>query len=64
MNLVPLLTYLLMELSPFGGATNSAATEEFLTILWNPKVHYHVHKIPPLVSIMSQIYPIHTILSL
>jgi hypothetical protein len=33
-----LLTYLLMELSPSGGAANSAATQEFPSILWNPKV--------------------------
>jgi hypothetical protein len=33
-------TYLLMELSLSGGAANSAATQEFPSILWNPKVHY------------------------
>jgi hypothetical protein len=32
--------YLLMELSPSGGAANSAATQDFPSILWNPKVHY------------------------
>jgi hypothetical protein len=35
-------TYILMELSPTGGAANSAATQEFPSILWNPKVHYRV----------------------
>jgi hypothetical protein len=30
-------TYLLMELNPFGGAANSAATQEFPSILWNPE---------------------------
>jgi hypothetical protein len=49
-------TYLLTELSPSWEAANFAAIQELLSILWNLKVHYRVHKSPPLFP--SQYHPI------
>jgi hypothetical protein len=48
------------ELNRSWEAANFTATQEFPNILWNPKVHYHVHKNLPMIPILSQIYPVHT----
>jgi hypothetical protein len=61
-----LLTYLLTYLHTYGAEPflrrcHCAATQEFPRILRNRKVNRRVHKSPPLVSILRQIDPAHTI---
>jgi len=54
------LTYLLthsMQHSPSWEANRFSASQEFPPILWNPKVHYRIHKCPPPIPILSQLDP-------
>jgi hypothetical protein len=58
-----LLTYS-MEQSTSWEANRFSPSHEIPRILWNPKVHYRIHKCPPPGPILSQLDPIHTPTSL
>jgi hypothetical protein len=57
-----LLTYS-MEQSSSWEANRLLASKEIPRTLWNPNVHYRIHKCPPPIPILSQLDPVNNLTS-
>jgi hypothetical protein len=52
-----------MEQSPSYEANQFSASQEIPRILWEPKIHYRIHKRPPPVPVLGQIDLVHALTS-
>lgn len=58
---VQCFTHESMEHSPSSKPESHSGGQKIPSLLWNLKVHYHIHKNLPLKSIMNQLNSVHTL---